>query len=142
MQSKFQKISKFFLLLTFLTIIFLPAKIFAQNKNSNTNANSNTNSVNTNSSTTNAPTISGITTLPPSRFADTAALVRGIINWLLGLTAAFAVFAVAYSGIMYMTAGGDVAKAEAARKNLIWAITGIIIIVLSFAIINWVIAIF
>ena len=117
MKFKSKKIFKILICLIFLSVIFLPVIVFAADP----------------------PTIGGITTLPTSRFADTGALVRGIIDWLLGLTAAVAVVAVVYSGIMYMTAGGDTTKAEAARKNLIWAITAIIIIVLSFAIINWVI---
>jgi len=113
-----KKLFKNLLYLTFLTAIFLPAVALAQTP----------------------PTIGGIT-LPTSRFdlTGTEGLVMGIINFLLGLTATVAVVAIVYSGIMYMTAGGDVAKAEAARKNLIWAITAIIIIVLSFVIINLVI---
>lgn len=117
MQNKSKKIFKTLLSLAILTVIFSPVMVLAADP----------------------PTIGGITTLPDSRFADTGALVLGIINWLLGLTGAVAIVAVVYSGIMYMTAGGDVTKAEAARKNLIWAITGIVIIVLSFVIVNLVI---
>ena len=112
-----RKISKFLFSLALLTIIFTPVIVLAADP----------------------PTIGGITTLPTSHFDSVGALVLGIINWLLLFTGAVAVFAIIYSGIMYMTAGGDVAKAEAARKNLIWAITGIVIIVLSFVIVNLVI---
>ena len=111
-----RKISKFLLSLTFLTIIFAPIVVLAQ---------------------ADPPTIGEIT-LPTSKFdlTGTEGLVTGIINWLLGLTGVVAIVAVVYSGIMYMTAGGDTTKAEAARKNLTWAITGIVIIVLSFVIVN------
>lgn len=87
------------------------------------------------------PTIGGITSLPFSRFSSTQELVVGIINLLLELAAGFVIFAIIYSGIMYITAGGDTTKAEAARKNITWAIIGIIVISLSLVIVNFAIRI-
>lgn len=110
---------KFLLFLTFSAVIFLPVVTFAATP----------------------PVISEII-WPASKFNNTTDLVVGIINILLFFAGAAAVFAIIYSGIMYITASGDVAKAEAARKNLTWAITGIILVLLSLAIVNWVIAIF
>lgn len=88
-----------------------------------------------------APDIKDID-LPESKYKDIPALIAGVITWLLGIAGALAVIAIIYSGIMYMTSGGDQTKAETAKKNLIWAITGIVIILLSFVIINWVANIF
>jgi len=39
---------------------------------------------------------------------------------------------------MYITSGGDPTKAESAKKNLIWAITGIVVILLAYVIVQWV----
>ncbi|HEY4524634.1 MAG TPA: pilin [Patescibacteria group bacterium] len=73
---------------------------------------------------------------PGSRFTDIAGLVQAIINWLLGLGGALAVIAIVYSGIMYITAGDDPTKAETAKKNLVWAVIGVVIILLAYVIIN------
>lgn len=110
-----QKILTFFLCLGLLSLFLIPTAVLAQTKA--------------------PPTIGGIN-LPTPRFTTTGALILGIINFLLGFAGAFAVFALAYSGIMYITAGGDTSKAENARKNITWAITGIVIVVLALVIVN------
>lgn len=74
----------------------------------------------------------------PTKVNSIQELVIVIINWLLGLGGALAVIAIIYSGIMYMIAGADETKAQAAKKNLLWAITGIIVIVLAFVIIGFI----
>lgn len=51
----------------------------------------------------------------------------------VGITAAFFI---AYSGIQFITSGGDPKKVEGARKIMTWAIVGLVIVLLSFAIIN------
>ena len=65
-------------------------------------------------------------------------LMIRVINWLLEAAGAFAVMAIVYSGIMYITAGGDEQKTESAKKNITWAIVGLIIIVMAFLIPRWV----
>jgi len=69
---------------------------------------------------------------------EPAAVVAAIITWLLGFAGALAVIAIVWSGVMYITAGGDPTKAESAKKNLIWAITGVVVILLAYVIIQWV----
>lgn len=76
--------------------------------------------------------------LPSSRFANAEELILAIINWILSLGGALAVIAIVYSGIMYMMAGADETKAETAKKNLIWAITGVVIIILALIIIAYI----
>jgi hypothetical protein len=65
-------------------------------------------------------------------------LLTRIANWILELAGALAVIAIIYSGLMYITASGVPEKAEKAKKNLIWAIVGLIVIFLSLLIIQWV----
>ena len=43
-----------------------------------------------------------------------------------------------YSGVMMITAGGDATKFAAGKKNLVWSIIGIIIVVLSYFIMRFV----
>ncbi|OGD56038.1 hypothetical protein A2V71_03985, partial [Candidatus Berkelbacteria bacterium RBG_13_40_8] len=64
----------------------------------------------------------GTITFWPTKVDNLGELITVIINWMLGLMGAFAVVAVVYSGVMYITASNDPAKAETAKKNLTWAI--------------------
>ena len=64
--------------------------------------------------------------LPQGRFDTTRELVVGIGTWIFGFIASLAVIAIIWSGIMYITAGGDTAKSDTAKKNLTWAIIGLV----------------
>jgi len=55
------------------------------------------------------------------------------IRIFLALISLFAFFGLLYSGFTYITSGGDPAKAALARKNIIWAIIGILIAILAYA---------
>lgn len=81
---------------------------------------------------------SDITGLPVPRYTNVPELLGGVIEWILGFAGALAALAIIYSGIMYITAGGDAEKALKARKNFLWAVIGIVIIVLSFVIFEWI----
>lgn len=76
--------------------------------------------------------------LPGSRFNDVPSVIVGIITWLGVLVGILAVVALIYSGIMYITAGGDTAKADTAKKNITWAVVGIVVVLLSVIIVRWV----
>ena len=73
---------------------------------------------------------------PDSRFNNLTEVIFGAISWLLIFSGSLAVIAIIWSGIMYITAGGDAEKAVTARKNLTWAIIGVIVLVLSYFIVN------
>lgn len=70
--------------------------------------------------------------------SDLPSIANNTFEWLLGFMGIFAVGAVIYSGIMYITSGGDSTQAENAKKNLTWAIIGTVIISLSLVIVNFV----
>lgn len=63
--------------------------------------------------------------------------VKFVYNFLWPLLA-IVVISVMYSGIKYIMAGGDQQQAAAAKKNLIWGITGVVIILLAISIINFI----
>jgi amino acid transporter len=65
-------------------------------------------------------------------------IILVVIDWALGIAGAFAVVAIIYSGFMYITAGDNTQQAEKAKKNLVWAITGVVLVILSFVIVTWV----
>lgn len=78
----------------------------------------------------------GTVTFLPTKINDAKELIMAIINWLLSLLGALAVVAIVYSGLMYITAGSDTAKSENAKKNLTWAIIGIVVIMVSFVLVT------
>ncbi len=57
-----------------------------------------------------------------------------IINIFLLIAGALAVIFFMYSGVLYITAGGDQEKADKGKKGVIFASIGILIIALSFGI--------
>lgn len=71
------------------------------------------------------------------KFATWDSFVEKIV-WLLYPGAAIFAISAIYSGILYITAGADATKAATAKKNLMWNITGMIIVMLSLAILVWI----
>lgn len=61
---------------------------------------------------------------------------HNIINWALILSGVTALFFIIISGTTYIRSGGDQEKIKGAREVLTYAIIGLVIILLSFAIIN------
>jgi amino acid transporter len=69
-----------------------------------------------------------------------------IVTWGLGLVFAFAgvaaLFFLIWGGISWITSGGEKEKIEEARKKIVYAIIGLVVILASFFIINTVGALF
>ncbi|MFH1170964.1 MAG: pilin [bacterium] len=70
--------------------------------------------------------------------SDLKSTVINIINWILGLLGIIAVIMILYAGFQWMTAGGNEDKVGSAKKIISAAIVGLIIILLSWAIVNFV----
>lgn len=73
----------------------------------------------------------GTVTLPPSRWDTLAGITDGFLIWIVRFAGAFAVIAVIYAGFMYITSAGNSDQAEKAKKNLTWAIIGVILVAFS-----------
>lgn len=65
-------------------------------------------------------------------------LFSGGLNAFITIIAIGAFLSLIYSGFMYITSSGDEAKAETARKNIVWSLTGVILTILSMTIITFV----
>ncbi len=65
-------------------------------------------------------------------------VIANVINAAIVLSAVVAVFLIVYSGFQYVTSSGDKEKVDNARKRLTYAIIGLIFIVLSFLVINFI----
>jgi hypothetical protein len=69
--------------------------------------------------------------------ADPIQFTLKIVNYVLFFLGLLAVGAIVYGGILFITSGGDSEKTTKARNTLLYAVIGIIIIVLAFGIVKW-----
>ena len=74
-----------------------------------------------------------------SSTADLPTLIGRLIGVLLGVLGIILVVYIIQAGIMYMTAAGDPAKVDKAKKMITQAVVGIIIIVAAYSISDFVI---
>ncbi len=78
--------------------------------------------------------------LPGNRSTDIKELVRNVIvDLLLPIAGIIAVLFIIIGGYQYITSGGNEEQAESGKKTLQNAVIGLIIIILSYVIINVVI---
>lgn len=66
--------------------------------------------------------------------------IVNILNGIIAVSGLIAVIYVVIGGINYMTSAGDSAKLQKAKSTILYACIGIIIAVLSFAIVNFTIS--
>lgn len=64
-------------------------------------------------------------------------VIMGLIQYALIFIGAIALIFVIYGGILYVTSGGDPEKTTKARNTLLYAIIGIVVVVLAYAIVTW-----
>ncbi|HBB03043.1 MAG: hypothetical protein US89_C0001G0008 [Candidatus Peregrinibacteria bacterium GW2011_GWF2_38_29] len=67
---------------------------------------------------------------------DLRSLAITIINYVLGFLGLIAVAMVIYGGITYVTAAGEQGKVDSAKKIIMYAVVGLIIVILSYAIVS------
>ncbi len=72
----------------------------------------------------------------PAGATSASELILGVINILLAIVGMLAVLFVIIGGIRYVTAHGNEEQAEGAKKTILHAVIGIILVILSFAIIT------
>lgn len=65
-------------------------------------------------------------------------LVENIINLLLTVIGIIAVIMIIIGGIRYTTSAGDPGQAKSARDTIIYAIVGLVVAIMSYALVNWV----
>lgn len=67
-------------------------------------------------------------------------VLRIVLETLLTFAGAVSVIAIVYAGIQYLTSGGSDEVAKKAKANLQYAITGVIITILAYAIVRIVVS--
>lgn len=66
---------------------------------------------------------------------DANTLIMNIVKWLLGFVGALAVLMIIVAGIMYITAAGDEGRVDKAKSYLVYAIVGLVVALLGYAIV-------
>lgn len=65
-----------------------------------------------------------------------------VVNVFLYFVGAVAVIVVIWGGFQYITSSGDSQKATTAKNTIMYAVIGIVVVVMSYAIVNWVFGLF
>lgn len=66
-------------------------------------------------------------------------VVNTIVNTLLFILAAVSVVVIIIAGITYTTSGGDATLVAKAKNTLLYAVVGLIVAIMAYAIVNYVI---
>ncbi len=77
-----------------------------------------------------------------NRTENANTLIPLLINVLLYIVGALAVVMVIWAGISYTTSAGDAAKVTRAKNTLTYAIVGLVVAFIAYAIVNWVLQLF
>ena len=72
----------------------------------------------------------------PITTADFNELVENILNWVLGIAGSVALLMLIAGGVMYATAAGSEEKLKSAKKTVLYAILGVVIVILSYSMIK------
>lgn len=65
-------------------------------------------------------------------------LIKNVTNTLAYVAGALAVIAIIVGGILYITSGGDEKRIGAAKNTILYAVVGMVVAVLAYAIANFV----
>jgi len=71
---------------------------------------------------------------------DFNSIVKTIINTLLFLVGAISVIMIVIGGIMYTTSAGNSGQVTQAKNTIIYAVVGLVVAFLAYAIINYVVS--
>lgn len=69
-------------------------------------------------------------------------LVKTVVNVLLFVIGIISVLMIIIGGIMYSTSAGDAGTVTKAKNTILYAVIGLIVAFLAFAIVNWVLGVF
>ena len=67
---------------------------------------------------------------------DVTSLIATVINWLLAIAFGIAVLFLIIGGFWYITSAGNEEQSDKGKKTILNAIIGVVIIVLSYVIVN------
>ncbi len=69
-------------------------------------------------------------------------LIKSVVNVLLFITGAIAVVMIVLGGLKYTTSNGDSNQVTSAKNTILYAVIGLIVAIMAYAIVNFVITSF
>ena len=78
--------------------------------------------------------------VPEDKSGGVMVIIKAIINMLLGITGIISVFVIIIAGISMATSQGDTAKVAKSRNAILYGVIGLVIAILSYAIVNFVLS--
>ena len=76
---------------------------------------------------------------PINLFDGGDAFVPRIINLFLFIVGTLSIVFIIWGGLRYVISGGDKTKVDSAKNTILYAVIGLIIALLGYAIVNWVV---
>lgn len=72
---------------------------------------------------------------------DTSAgdIIKGIVNILLFIIGAVSVIMIVIGGFKYVVSNGDSSAVKSAKDTIFYAVIGLVVAILAYAVVNWVI---
>jgi hypothetical protein len=74
----------------------------------------------------------------PSNLFGNGGIVTTVINVLLLIVGILCVVMIIFGGIRYTTSAGDKGRIDGAKSTLIYAIVGLVVAIVAYALVNWV----
>ena len=65
-------------------------------------------------------------------------IIKNVINTLLMVLGMIAVIMIIIGGVRYTTSGGDASQIQAAKNTILYAVVGLVVAILAYAIVNFV----
>ncbi len=78
---------------------------------------------------------------PTDLFGGANAIIPKAINLMLFVVGVLAIFMMIYGGIRYVLSGGDNTRVKDAKNTILYAIVGLVVAILGYAVVNWVVQI-
>jgi hypothetical protein len=78
---------------------------------------------------------------PTELFSGGDALIPRLINLMLFIVGILAIIFLIFGGIRYVISGGDKSKVDAAKNTILYAIVGLVVAILGYAVVNWVVGV-
>lgn len=69
-------------------------------------------------------------------------IIKSIVNILLFIIGAVSVIMIVIGGFKYVVSNGDSSQVKSAKDTIFYAIIGLVVAILAYAIVNWVISAF
>lgn len=77
-----------------------------------------------------------------SKTSNVKTVIRPLVNTLLYILGAVAVVVIILGGLLYSTSAGDASRVTTAKNTILYAVVGLIVALLAYAIVNYVVKTF